>query len=119
MKRSDWLSNKSPVKPGTVDSVAWSAIADAIAKDLFEITRFVKVCKADKSSVRLMLGAMFYDATRNKVLDRPRPNVIYNVIGEVLDLNPKCIKVKVYTMDTALAYEFSWVRNKLTRKQVK
>lgn len=120
MKRSDWISNTHLVKPGDkVASADWSQIADDISKELFEITRFTKVCKAKKQDVRLMLGALFYDASAHGLANPPRPQVIYNVLGLVEAFDPKSVKLKISTIDTALVYEFTYKNGKLTRKQIR
>jgi len=119
MKRSDWLKNKAPTKPDVFDGPTWSLVADEIVESLFSSPRFKKVCKGEKSSVRLMIGAAFFDASRHGVKDPPRPESIYNVLGLVTEFTDKKIEIKISTMDTALVYRFTWQRNKLTKKQVR
>jgi len=117
MKRSDWLKNKGLVKPDAFDSSNWSAVADEIVEILFNTPRFKRVTKADKSAVRLMIGASFFDASR-EVLDPPRPNTMFNVVGTVTEFGKNKIKMRINTIDTGLIYDFTWQRGRLSKKQV-
>ena len=119
MKRSDWIANKNmPASPVAPSSEAWSHIADEIVRDLSSQPRFVRVSKADPNAIRLMLGSMFYDAMKSNVSKLPRPAVMNNVMAHMIEYG-KIVKLKVYTMDTGLAYEFTYKNNKLTRKLVR
>jgi hypothetical protein len=117
MKRHDWITNKAEAK--TVDSETWAMIADEIVENLFEIPKYRKIEQGGKHSLRLMLGVAFYDVASHGLGDPPRPNRTYNIIGYVTEFNPKVIKIKIRTADTALAYEFTYKGKRLTRKQIK
>ncbi len=119
MKRKDWLANKSVLlEGGPAKSEVWSSVADDIVSILFSINRFTKVCKADRSSMRLMLGAAFFDVQIHGMQKTPRPNIIFNIIGTVTEFTEKQTKVKIQCLNAAVAYEFTYRAGKLTRKQI-
>jgi hypothetical protein len=116
MKRSDLVSNKNmPATPGGPKSEAWSKIANEIVENLSSQPRFVRVEKAGPDAIRLLIGAVFYDAQINGVSEQPRPQVAFNVMCHMIEFG-KIVRLKIYTMDTGLAYEFTYKAGKLTRK---